>query len=80
MKAPYEINQTWRMKGYDWEKRKAKFYPVVFARKTIFDRSIPIKREVWIDWIRKGWLSTSDQMREWLDSNGYADVQSKTNH
>lgn len=74
MEIPIEIDQTWKMKSYNWEKRKAEFYPVVFARKTIYDKKKPIKRDVWLEWIAKGWLGVTDQMREWLDTNGYSHV------
>lgn len=75
IEMPIEIDQNWRMKRYDWEKRKAEFYPVVFARQTIYDKKIPIKRDVWLCWIIKGWLGVTDQMREWLDNNGFEHVE-----
>jgi len=75
MERPIEIDQNWRMKSYDWKNRKAIFYPVVFARQNTHSRKVPIKRDVWIDWIKKGWLHTTDHMREWLDENGYVDVK-----
>lgn len=75
---PFEIHQTWRRKDYNWETRKLNQYPIVYARQTWYEKSVMIKREVWIEWIKKGWLSVSDQLKDWLDNNGYADILIKS--
>lgn len=35
----------------------------------------PISRKVWFGYINKGWLYVTDDLRKWLDENGFKDVK-----
>ena len=75
MDIPVKISQNWRTKDWNPTTRKWELYPVVSAKQTQFDRMKPVARKVWFDYIRKGWMTVTDDMRKWLDENGFSDVK-----
>lgn len=75
MEIPIKISQNWKTKGWNPKTRKWELYPVVSAKQTQFDRMKPISRKVWFGYINKGWLYVTDDLRKWLDENGFKDVK-----
>lgn len=71
MKRPHLITQTWRRKGWNQVLRKWEYTPIVKVKLHKGDKAINIKRELWIGFIEKGWLSVTEDLRRWLDENGY---------
>lgn len=74
MERPVEISQTWRSKGWNPETKKPEFVPIVRARETHYERMKPIKREIWLEYIRRGFLDVSSDLEKWLKENGLLDV------
>lgn len=74
MEIPVRINQTWRQK---WSPQKRKFAstPIVMSMQNWNDRMKTVKREVWFDFIKKGWLPVNNDLRRWLDDNGFSDIK-----
>lgn len=72
---PQEIHQTWRTTTFDQFTKKWKVVPIVTARQTRFDKMKSIKREEWMKFIQKGWLHVSEDLRKWLDENGFENIK-----
>lgn len=72
---PVKISQNWKQTSYDFIKRKWNQHPIVSAKQSHLDKMKPISRDVWFDYIRKGWLMANTDVRKWLDENGFADVK-----
>lgn len=72
---PVKISQNWKQTSYDFAKRKWNIHPVVSAKQSHLHKMKPVSRDVWFDYIRKGWLTATDDVRKWLDENGFADVK-----
>lgn len=75
MECPIRISQSWKFTSYDGVRKKWRQHPIVNAKQTHFDKMKPVNRQTWFEFIRKGWLSVTDDMRKWLDENGYEDVK-----
>jgi len=75
MDVPKKISQSWKSKGWNAKTRKWELFPVVSAKQTDFHKMKPVSRDVWFDFIRKGWLSVTDDLRKWLNENGYNNIK-----
>lgn len=75
MERPIKISQSWKIASYDREKRKYKSYPVVSSKQTHFDKMKPVSRETWFEYIRLGYLDVNEDVRNWLDENGFTEVK-----
>lgn len=61
---PVKISQSWRGKT-----------PVVSSKQTHFDLMKPVSRNVWFEYIKKGWLPVNSDVRKWLDLNGFENIK-----
>lgn len=75
MDRPVKISQSWKTSKWNSITRKWEVHPVVSAKQNHGDRMKPIKRVMWFNYIINGWLTVTDQLRNWLDDNGYSDVK-----
>ena len=71
MKEPVEITQFWNITV------KRKMIPKVSARQNQGDDMKPVRREVWFEYVKKGWLPVSGQLRQWLNENGFEDIKNE---
>ena len=73
--CPMRITQTWRTTSFNSVTRKWTQIPIVKSQETYWDKLKSVKREVWFEYIKKGWLHVTINLREWLDNNGYSEIK-----
>jgi hypothetical protein len=75
MECPVKISQNWKMTSYDKENRKWNQHPTVSAKQNHIEKMKPVSRQIWFEYIKKGWLDVNQDVRKWLDENGYSDIK-----
>jgi len=75
MNIPKKISQTWKSTGWDATKRKWNFIPVVYVKQDDYSRMRQVGKNEWFQLIEVGLLHVTDDMRKWLDENGYDQIK-----
>lgn len=69
---PVLIKQTWK-------RVNGKMFPIVHSQEHYLAEIQPVKREDWFKYIQNGWLSVNNDVRKWLDENGFEHIKKDEN-
>jgi hypothetical protein len=50
-------------------------FPIVHSQQDKFSEIQPVKREDWFKYIQNGWLNVNEDVRKWLDENGFEHIK-----